>query len=73
MILSELRSYLQLHGRASLVDLSNRFDTEADALRGMLGKLIAKGRVEKLPSDEGSCGGCCKCDAASAEIYQWKG
>lgn len=72
MILSEIRDYLQLHHRASLMDMAHHFDTDAEALRGMLSKLIAKGRVEKLAMEVSPCGGCCKCDAAKAEIYQWK-
>lgn len=72
MILSELRRYLEVHQRASLIDLAHHFDIEADALRGMLAKLITKGRVEQLPMEVSSCSGCCKCDSASVEIYQWK-
>jgi len=72
MIFSELRDYLQLRHRASLMDMAHHFDVDAEALRGMLGKLIAKGRIDKLPADETPCGGCCKCDATRAEIYQWR-
>ena len=72
MILSELRDYLQIRGRATIADLSARFDTEPDALRGMLQKWIGKGKVERLVSDN-NCGGCCKCDDGSSELYLWKG
>lgn len=73
MILSELRDYMKTHGRVALMDMANRFDTEPEALRGMLDKWVAKGKVEKLPQD-GECGkGCCSCDSATAEIYEWKG
>lgn len=71
MILADLRDYLQSHRRASLIDMANRFDVDPDALRGMLEKWLAKGRVEKLPSS-GECGtSCCKCDAAVTEVYAW--
>lgn len=73
MILSELRDYLQRNGRASLMHMAYHFDTEPDALRGMLDRLIAKGRVQKLPPAESPCSGCSKCDQAQAEIYQWRG
>lgn len=73
MILSELRDYLQVHRRAALVDMAQRFDTDPDALRGMLAIWVAKGRVERLPQGTLCGSGCCKCDPASTEIYQWKG
>ncbi len=70
MILSELRDYLKTNGRAALLDMAHRFDTDPDALRGMLDKWVAKGRVVKLPQGT-ECGGCCKCDPATTEIYEW--
>ena len=73
MILSELRDYLQTHKRAALVDMAYRFDIEPDALRGMLEKWVAKGRVEKLPVGTTCGSGCCQCDPATTEIYEWKG
>ncbi len=71
MILSELRDYLKTNQRAALTDMAHRFDTEPDALRGMLEKWMAKGRVKKLPQGTACGGGCNKCDSASIEIYEW--
>ena len=73
MILAELRDYLKSNGRAALIDMAHRFDTDPDALRGMLQKWVAKGQVEKLPQGTACGGGCCKCDPSSTEIYEWKG
>lgn len=73
MILSELTSYLCAQQRAALLDLSLRFDTDADALRGMLSVLERKGRVRKLPAGTLCSTGCSKCDTASVEIYEWVG
>ena len=71
MILSELTSYLAQQERVALLDLSYRFDTDTDALRGMLSILERKGRVRKLPAGT-LCGtGCSKCDATTIEIYEW--
>jgi hypothetical protein len=42
MILSDLRTYLQQQRRVSLADLVTHFNIDADALRGMLSKWIAK-------------------------------
>ncbi|MEE9357960.1 FeoC-like transcriptional regulator [Candidatus Vondammii sp. HM_W22] len=72
MILSELRDYLKTNRRAALIDMAHRFDTDPDALRGMLNKWVAKGRVEKLPQGSECGGGCCKCDPATTEVYAWK-
>ena len=72
MILSELRDYLKTHRRVALSDMALRFGVDADALRGMLDKWIAKGRVEKLPSGSTCGSGCSKCDPDSIEIYEWK-
>ncbi len=69
MILSELKNYLLQHKRATLRDLVNRFDTDADALRSMLGVLERKGRVRKL-SVKACSSGCSKCDPAGLELYE---
>nr|VFK51115.1 MAG: FeoC like transcriptional regulator [Candidatus Kentron sp. TUN]VFK52538.1 MAG: FeoC like transcriptional regulator [Candidatus Kentron sp. TUN]VFK52858.1 MAG: FeoC like transcriptional regulator [Candidatus Kentron sp. TUN] len=73
MILSELREYLRLNGRAAVVDMAYHFDIEPDAVRGMLEHWIRKGKVRKLP--EGAiCGNNCdKCAPGTAGIYEWVG
>jgi predicted ArsR family transcriptional regulator len=70
MILAELRGYLAEYGRASLVDMANRFDTDPEALRGMLATLERKGRVRKLPPGT-ACRGGCSCNQAAPELYEW--
>lgn len=71
MILSDLRDYLIQQHRVALSDLVVHFNMDADALRGMLGKWISKGKVRKLSADS-SCGtSCCKCDPALTELYEW--
>jgi hypothetical protein len=71
MILSELRDYLKQQHRVTLQTLVLHFQIEADALRGMLAKWIAKGKVVKI-SPNANCGtGCCQCDPALTELYEW--
>ncbi|WP_133510070.1 FeoC-like transcriptional regulator [Candidatus Thiosymbion oneisti] len=70
MILSELTAYLAERKRASLIDLSHRFGSDPEALRGMLAILERKGRARRLPAGT-TCSGCSKCDPASIEIYEW--
>jgi len=71
MILSDLRDYLQQQHSVALIDLINHFGMEADALRGMLGKWIKKGRVRKLSVDSACGTSCCKCDPNLTELYEW--
>lgn len=71
MVLSELRNYLQENRRVLLVDLANRFNTDPDALRGMLKKWVSKGKVRKVSGATGCSNGCCKCDPATLELYEW--
>lgn len=71
MILSDLRCYLKDNRRVPLSDLATRFEMEPDAVRGMLGKWIAKGKVRKLAVDSACGSGCCKCDPVATELYEW--
>lgn len=71
MILSQVRDYLKQRGQCSLSDIALHFDTNADAVRGMLDVWMRKGKVEKHTATT-SCGTSCKsCDPASTEIYSW--
>ncbi len=71
MILADLRSYIKQQRRVALKDLTLHFNTDADALRGMLGLWMSKGIVRKMPM-ESACGtSCCKCDPELTELYEW--
>ncbi len=71
MILSQIRDYLKQRGQCTLSDIALHFDTDADAVRGMLDVWIKKGKVEKRSATE-SCGSSCQsCDPATTEVYIW--
>ena len=71
MILSKVRDYLKQRGQCTLSDIALHFDTDANAVRGMLDIWIKKGKVEKR-SATASCGTSCQsCDPAATEIYTW--
>lgn len=72
MILSDLKSYLVERKRAPIGDLTNHFNSEPEAIRGMLMHFMRKGRVQRLDGDT-TCGGCNKCDPFALEIYEWIG
>ena len=73
MILSDIKKYLMEHKRATLGDLALHFDTDPQAMRGMLEQWMRKGRVlrSELKSDcSKSCAKCC--NDSVMEIYEWK-
>jgi hypothetical protein len=71
LILSELSGYLAQRRQAPLVDLAHRFDSSPEALRAMLEVLTRKGRVRRIDNGAACASGCCKCDPASVETYEW--
>jgi hypothetical protein len=73
MILSELTCYLKQHHRVGLIDLTYRFESSPDALRGMLTILERKGRIRRITGAAGCSSGCSTCDPATIETYEWIG
>ncbi len=72
MILSEIKKYLMQHKRVTLGDLACHFGTEPEAMKGMLGQWIRKGKVLKIDVQAGCSRTCGKCgDGATMEIYEW--
>lgn len=70
MILMELQDHLRTERRASLAQLSSRFGIEPGALRGMLDRLVAKGRVRRLDRPV-RCSSCRVCPDEALEFYEW--
>ena len=71
-ILRDVADYLRLRGHASLDDLASHFDTSPEAMRGMLDRWIAKGKVVHCPAS--ACRGCkSACDSAPGDAYEWTG
>lgn len=72
MILSDIRNYLKQRGQCTLSDIALHFDTDADAIRGMLELWIRKGKIVKRSATT-SCGTSCQsCDPAATEVYSWR-
>lgn len=71
MILSAIRDYLRDRGQASLAEIALHFDTDPEAVRGMLDIWIRRGKVHRgLVSD--ACGSrCLQCDSTVFELYIW--
>jgi hypothetical protein len=73
MIMSEIKHYLASHRILPLHDIALHFNMEEDAMRGILDKWRQKGRLKKITGAGGCRKGCCRCDPAAIEIYQWLG
>ena len=71
MILSDVRDYLRDRGQATLGDIALHFDTDSQAVRGMLDVWVRKGRVERTTLMPACGSSCSKCDMATTEIYRW--
>ena len=71
MILAEIKKYLMLCQRATLSDIALHVEADVDAVRGMLEHWMRKGKVRKTMAAAACGSGCCQCDIATTEIYQW--
>ena len=67
----KIRKYLQQRKPATLHDIALHFRMPADAARPMLDLWIKKGKVKKHAANPGCSKGCCKCDPATIETYEW--
>lgn len=70
MILSDIKRYLEDRGQATLSDIAIHFDSNPDAVRGMMEIWIRKGQVRILKAND-ACGDSCNQCNATTEIYQW--
>jgi hypothetical protein len=69
-ILRDVRDYLQTHRQAGLNDLALHFDSNPEAMRGMLETWVAKGKIRHCPPSD--CAGCAtSCSSAPGDTYEW--
>lgn len=48
------------------------FRVEVDTLRPLVEAWVRKGKARKLPGSTAACKGCCTCDPATIELYEWQ-
>lgn len=72
MILSEVRDYLRQRGPVSLGDVALHFDTDPQAVRGMLDVWVRKGKVERSTLMPACGSSCSQCGVATTEVYRWR-
>ncbi|MAM12274.1 MAG: hypothetical protein CML23_17870 [Rhizobiaceae bacterium] len=81
MLLADIRLHLAENGSASIQELSNRFDTDIEAVENIMSVLRRKGSVRQISGEPPACAragcGCgCACSSAaqkSADVYEWVG
>jgi hypothetical protein len=71
MNLIELRDYIRDQKRVSLLDVSTHFKSEPQVVSGMLDIWLQKNKIVTYVTKSAKCGGCCCCDPASNQIYEW--
>ena len=67
----EIKQYLMERKLATLKDIAVHFRMETDTVTPMLDMWVRKGKVKKHNDDLGCQSGCCKCDSATIETYEW--
>lgn len=73
MLLSDIKQYLQTQPSQTLLELSRRFQIEANVLRDMLSVLIRKGQVRQCTKTPRCGTKCHQCALLVTEIYEWIG
>lgn len=72
MDLVQLKHYLRSRKVTPLQDVALHFKVDVETVRPLLEVWINKGKVRKRAGADGACQGCCKCDPATIEIYEWR-
>ncbi|MEE9423700.1 MAG: FeoC-like transcriptional regulator [Methylococcales bacterium] len=71
MILTEIEQYMRQRRQSTLVELSQHFGIEQDALRSMLDQWVRKGKMRKVNIKPQCQKTCDKCNASELEFYEW--
>lgn len=73
MDLLQVKHYLRERRIVPLQDVAVHFRVEVDTVRPLLELWVNKGKAKKHVGAAGTCKGCCKCDPATLETYEWTG
>ncbi|MGD9950390.1 MAG: FeoC-like transcriptional regulator [Desulfobulbus sp.] len=71
MDLIKLKHYLRSRKVSPLKDAAHHFQVDVPTIRPLFDVWLRKGKIRKRVDIGGVCRGCCKCDPASIEIYEW--
>ena len=74
MDLLQVKHYLQERRIVPLQDVALHFRVDIDTVKPLLELWVNKGKAKKHAKPAaGTCKGCCKCDPATLETYEWTG
>ncbi len=71
MDLIQVKQYLRERRGVPLQDVALHFKVDVETVRPLLDVWINKGKVRKHAGTVAICKGCCKCDPATIETYEW--
>ena len=71
MDLIQLKHYLRNRKITPIQDAAYHFQVDVETVRPLLQVWINKGKVRRQPGTAVACKGCCKCDLATIELYEW--
>lgn len=71
MDLIQLKRYLRDRRITPLQDAAFHFHVDVETIRPLLNVWVAKGKVRRRTDSTGACKGCCQCDPATIEVYEW--
>ena len=72
MDLLTVKKYLENRKTVPLPDAALHFRVAPETIRPLFEIWVQKGKAKKL-TGTAPCKGCCKCDPATLESYQWLG
>ncbi|RKS85184.1 FeoC-like transcriptional regulator [Orbus hercynius] len=80
MLMTDISQYIELNGRATLLDLSRRFQIQESAMQQMLLFWLKKGKIELVDataidncSTGKKCSDCFECSDSAHQVYIWRG
>ena len=71
MDLIQLKHYLRSRKITPIRDAALHFRVEVETIRPLFEVWITKGKIRQRTNSGGACKGCCKCDPATIEMYEW--
>ncbi|WP_392559484.1 FeoC-like transcriptional regulator [Orbus mooreae] len=78
MLMTDISKYIELNGRASLLDLARHFNVQESAMQQMLSFWIKKGKISLVDASTSSncssgqrCSDCFECNDSAHQIYIW--
>lgn len=77
MLMTDISQYIELNGRASLLDLSRHFKIQESAMQQMLSFWLKKGKITLVDASQSSCStgkkcsDCFECNDSAQQVYIW--